>query len=40
MFTAYSSFIQAIYQYGILVYGTADKKVLEKIENQQKQPTF
>ena len=33
---AYKSFIQPIYQYGILVYGTADKKVMEKIENQQK----
>ena len=30
------SFIHPIYQYGILVYSTADKKVMEKIENQQK----
>ena len=36
LFRAYKSFIQSIYQYDILVYGTADKKVTEKIENQPK----
>ena len=37
LFRAYKSFIRPIYQYGILMSGTADKKkVMEKIENQQK----
>ena len=35
LFRAYKSFIQPIYQYGIPVYGTAEKSD-EKIENQQK----
>ena len=36
LYKIYRTYIQSIYQYGVLIYGTANKSISTKIEKQQK----